>query len=155
MADQRETARRVRRAWSAVLSGVLGVALALAGLAGAAAAAAEAGPPTLAEVQGLIEAGDYGAARQAYQRLRESGERDWLVEFKLGVLAVEAGRPEEAEEYFRSSLALNPDYGASYYNLALLAYRRNDPAAALAYAEQALPRYRGEGRERVRYDALA
>jgi protein O-GlcNAc transferase len=52
-------------------------------------------------------------------------------------------RKEEAEQYFKKAIALNPHLEIAYYSLAQLSLELGDPQQAIFYGEQGIKRYPG------------
>src|SRR6185436_19943012 len=89
--------------------------------------------PDLDEALALHKAGDFIAARRAYERRLAVKPRDIAATHGLGLIALDLGRPAEAQPLFARCVALDPEnpvYRTSY-GLAMLA--KGDTAAAAGY----------------------
>ncbi len=80
-----------------------------------------------------------GRAREAIALLRPlAAKREPRFSNALGVALSEAGLQDEAEAALRAGLALDPEFAKAWENLALVALRRGDFAAARERAEKAV-----------------
>jgi len=66
----------------------------------------------------LYQAGQVGEAYALSQAALALGTQDALLHFHAGLIAKAAGRPDEAQAYLESALALNPNFSIRYRDLA-------------------------------------
>ncbi len=70
--------------------------------------------------------------------LEATGGRNHFIQRNLGILALEAGRHEEAERWFQASLADRPEHATYWYNIGVLRERQGRETEALACYGKAL-----------------
>jgi chemotaxis protein methyltransferase WspC len=92
----------------------------------------------LKEGQSLADAGCFEAALEKCQAFLEEGGASSRGYCLLGLVSDALGKPEEAEEYYRKALYLDPDHGEALMHLALLAEKDGDSKAALRLRQRAL-----------------
>jgi len=102
--------------------------------------ALEPGNAIVHNVLGAVatEAGNFPAARSAFERARHLDRHSADADFNLGNLATRQQDLEEAEASYRRALAREPGHPQARYQLGLLLWRRGDFAAAEIELEAAL-----------------
>jgi tetratricopeptide (TPR) repeat protein len=97
-------------------------------------------PDQLNDARRLLGAGQWTQAEAVYRRLLESAPHTPALWHDLGIVHLQAGRPEEAVASLQKAIELDPQGGAYHNNLGLAYRRLNRPAEALACFQRALKR---------------
>jgi tetratricopeptide (TPR) repeat protein len=106
--------------------------------------------------QRALRLGDHELARASFMAFLEKvraqpwlkrlmyfkwGVHTWDIEAmalnNLGSTFAEKGEPEQAVRWYEAALAVDPDYGVAYANLAVIAYARGADAEATRLLERA------------------
>ena len=106
--------------------------------------------------QRAMQLGDHELARASYIAFLEKvraqpwlkrlmyvkwGVHTWDIEAmalnNLGSTFVEKGEPQQAIRWYEAALAVDPEYGAPYANLAVIGYSRGDEAEATRLLDRA------------------
>ena len=112
------------------------------------AAAFEGGfEPALVRLAGILRESDLARAEDLYRQAARLSPRDAAAQFGLGQCARQAGRRDQAIDYFRRAIEIYPDYIIAHYALAMLLFARGDKEAAREHlrrrAVQIMPRHAG------------
>jgi len=93
----------------------------------------------------LSTLGEYLRKQQRYDDAIENHQRalvlcpeSHLFKFNLAVTLYDAGRSDEAENFYKQAIATKPDFGNAYINLGNIYRDRNEHEKAIAFFEQAL-----------------
>src|SRR5690606_27838099 len=73
-----------------------------------------------AEAQIYYETKDMDAYKRTIKQILDMGSTDPNLYFNLGVTTAQAGQPEEAKQYYKKAVEIDPKYANAYYNLAIL-----------------------------------
>lgn len=83
----------------------------------------------------LVELRQWDRAREQFKRAADESPNDADILYAVGLLAMQTGRPDEAEEYLARALAERPENDQARIYLGQLAFDRRDyPKAATWYA---------------------
>jgi tetratricopeptide (TPR) repeat protein len=89
--------------------------------------------------------GGVSATAPIYERVAELEPKNVRVLNMLGVMRINAGRVQEAEEYLRRAVGLAPDFADAHYNLGLCLMKESKAAEAVPLFRRAVeikPAYR-------------
>ena len=87
---------------------------------------------TFAEAARLHQAGDVAAAEPLYRQVLEADPRHVRALANLGVIAVRAGKLDEAADHYAAALEIDPNHVETHFNLGNLYRKRNRPQEAAA-----------------------
>ena len=106
--------------------------LLLAAIAGSGAVCANAAGAPVPTADALYQAGRFGEARTAYERIAASRANDYSAVAHLGYIALFSNRFGDAKAWLRKAIALNPADARPRYALAQVFYRSDDFRSAAA-----------------------
>ncbi len=79
--------------------------------------------------------GDDAAAKAAFEEALSKDKRSYQAIFNLGVLADRRGKENDAEQYYRRALSIQPDYEMAVQGLVNIRLRRGSVSGAIAIVE--------------------
>lgn len=83
-----------------------------------------------------MRGGDLKGARAGLEALLSDPTAGFLASYNLGVLSDREGKLEEAQNYFREALRLNPDFSPALVSLCRLHLREGKPGLAIQVADR-------------------
>lgn len=92
----------------------------------------------LNDARELLSAGEWAQAEAAYRRLLDSNPRAPQPWHEMGIVQLQAGRPEAAVAYLEKAVELSPTVGNHHSNLGLAYRRLRRGAESLACFQRAL-----------------
>lgn len=75
----------------------------------------------------------FDAALRHFERLMKVGRKDFEVLFGAGIAAFQLQKTEEAAEYFKQAIELNPRSDVANLAMAIVLYHRHDSKGAMKY----------------------
>lgn len=73
-----------------------------------------------AEAQIYYESGDMEGYKKTIQSILDKGSKDPNLYFNLGVTSAQSGQNDEAMQYYKKTVELDPKYANAYYNMGIV-----------------------------------
>src|SRR5690606_13572794 len=73
-----------------------------------------------AEAQIYYESGDMEGYKRTIQSILDKGSKDPNLYFNLGVTSAQSGQNDEAMQYYKKTVELDPKYANAYYNMGIV-----------------------------------
>ncbi len=79
----------------------------------------------LTEADLYLQLKDYEGYKAVVTQLLDKNPNDADLVYNLGVIAFDGGQMTEAEQYFRKTIAINPEYANAYVNIAAIKFKED------------------------------